>query len=259
MAQAAGNNPIGRLIAKMAIGFVRRSAETPIDLQVEQLRLRCFLWDNYTERKFVFMPWRFDVRERKYLFASLPADGVVVDIGANVGVYTLLAANHMRSGARVLAIEPYAPIFARLCFNISATEQSRERWPQITPLQLGVADEEGEFDLHIHPGNLGENSLVPAGGGQGQHERIKCLPLSRILNDHDIKRMDLLKIDIEGAEDIALIPFLRDAPESQLPRCVLLENSADRWRLDLVGWLHKRGYSAALRTRMNTVYEITHR
>lgn len=258
LAQGAGNNPIGRQVAKLAEAWVKHNATPPLDLEVAGLKLRCYLWDNYTERKLVFMPWRFDVRERQYISSVLPPDGVFVDIGANVGVYSLIAAAQMNRSGRILGLEPYPPVFSRLLFNISATGQGRDNWPTIVVLPIGVADLESEFELHLNAGNLGENSIVAAGNPNSGDEAItiKCRPLLKILQEQAVDQIDVLKIDIEGAEDIALCPFLADAPDTLLPRHILIENSERRWQQDLTAAIQARGYMAALQSRMNTIYRL---
>ena len=65
----------------------------------------------------------------------------------------------------------------------------------------------------------------------------------------------MLKIDIEGAEDVALCPFLHDAPAAFLPHRLVVENSDHLWKSDLRASLATRGFKLALRTRLNSVYE----
>src|SRR5690606_40304772 len=88
----------------------------------------------------------------------------------------------------------------------------------------------------------------------GPAVKVQCKPLTTILKDHDIPRIDVLKIDIEGAEDMAMCPFLASAPDALLPNFILMENSEGQWQQDLGGALRKRGYTAILRSRMNTIY-----
>lgn len=83
LSQHAPDNFISRQLAKLIRGWVKKRTRPPMDVEVAGLKLRCYLWDNYTERKLVFMPWRFDVRERRMMLSVLPADGVFIDIGAN--------------------------------------------------------------------------------------------------------------------------------------------------------------------------------
>ena len=256
LSQHAPDNFLCRQLAKLIRNWVKRRTQPPLDLRVAGLKLRCYLWDNYTERKLVFMPWRFDVRERQKILSVLPVEGVFVDIGANIGVYALFAANQMNSRGRVVALEPYPPVYDRLCFNVEATRGGRVRWPRFDILPIGVADQESSFELNLNPENLGENSIVTDGTGRsvGTTIRVLCKPLLSILTELDIAHIDVLKIDIEGAEDMALCPFFASAPDHLLPRYLLIENSDLRWKQDLRAAIHARGYEIALKTRMNTIY-----
>jgi len=80
-----------------------------------------------------------------------------------------------------------------------------------------------------------------------------------LLGELGIERIDALKIDIEGAEDEALCPFLAGAPTSLLPWRVVVENSDGLWTRDLRGTLTGRGYRELFRTRLNTVLELSGR
>lgn len=259
--QNAPKNFLGRQFAKWVRGRVMHKTAPPSDVEVGELRLRCYFNDNYTERKYVFMPWRFDKQEREIIFAALPRDGVFVDIGANVGVYTLEAATRLSSRGRVLAIEPYPPLYQRLSFNIAATADGRKQWPQITTLAVGVADEEKSFDLYLNQANLGQNSIrtnadAVETADVGQSISIACRPLLSLLHEANIEKIDVLKIDIEGAEDMALCPFLQHASQDLLPKTILMEDSKDQWERDLPSMLKKCGYVEVLRTRMNVVYQL---
>lgn len=261
LSQKAPRNFLSHQFAKLARTLVRRNGQVPLDLSVGEMKLRCYLWDNYTERKFIFMPWRFDRRERKIIFSALPREGVFVDIGANVGVFTLQAALQLGAKGRVLALEPYPPIFERLLFNIKATREGRETWPTIDVLPIGVANEVRNFELHLNKRNLGQNSIVASMPTPSlaldvtATVTVPCEPLLDILNKQEINRIDVLKIDIEGAEDLALGPFLSRAPESLLPSTILIEDSSNRWQIDLCILFEQRGYKEQFRSRMNIVYQ----
>lgn len=83
-----------------------------------------------------------------------------------------------------------------------------------------------------------------------------CKPLLTIVNELALTHIDFLKIDIEGAEDMALCPFFAGAPDNLLPKYLLIENSDKRWQQDLRGAIPARGYNIALQTRMNTIYRL---
>jgi FkbM family methyltransferase len=259
-AQNSPTNWLGQQFAQLVRKLVMHCGQLPIDVAVGPIRMRCYLRDNLSEKKFVFMPWRFDRLERQLLVKLLPRDGVFVDIGANVGIYSLTAATHMDSNGTILALEPNPPAHQRLCFNLKATRNERTEWPTIHALPVGVSDLPGEQILHLHATNLGGSSLLSPSITSGAPFRnhsvpIVCRPLQTLLDQYDIQHVDVLKIDIEGTEDRVLVPFLQHATESRLPKAIILENSEQVWKLDLPGQLGQRGYQPALRSRMNTVYQ----
>lgn len=259
LAQRAPANAFGKQLARLVRNYYLRNAPLPVDVTVEGLRMRCWLGDNTCERKFVFTPWRFDAAERAALAESLPADGVFVDIGANVGIHTLGAAIRLAGSGRIVAIEPQPRALERLEFNIAATRAGCVDWPRIDVIAVGVADLPGRFELRIDGGNLGGGSIATGGArfsraGAAGCVTIECRPLLSILEELGIGRVDALKIDIEGAEDRALVPFLGAAPERMLPQRLCVENSDHLWSLDLRGALAARGFRKHLRTRLNTVY-----
>ena len=256
LAQRAPHNWLGQQIAQVARKLILLRGKLPLDMEVGPIRMRCYLKDNNSEKKFVFMPWRFDPIERNLLLQVLPADGTFLDIGANVGIYSLCAATHLNASGRVIALEPNPPAFAHLCYNLEATRAVSAAWPRVDALQFGVSDVVGEVELHLDAQNLGGNSIhqrrvaVQSGG----IVRVLCKPLLLILNDLGVSKVDALKIDIEGAEDLALVPFLRDAPDELLPAYIFMENYERLWKLDLAGALAWRGYQMSTRAKGNSIY-----
>lgn len=247
LAQRAPANWLGRRAALTLRKVVMRTAPSPIDARVEGLKLRFHPRDNVGERKFLFMPRFFDPAERALIDRELPADGVFVDIGANVGIYTLWAARRLGEGGRVLALEPNPAAFERLAVNISLNGcESR-----VAALAEGVAEREGSFELHLDPANLGGSSLVATSGGSTI--RVPCRPLLDILTTQGVRRVDILKIDVEGAEEQVLPPFFDTAPAVLRPRYIILEDSRDRWGSDLIGRLLGYGYRIHAHRRMNYI------
>jgi FkbM family methyltransferase len=262
IAQDAPHNALGKQLARAARALYLWRAPSPSDVTVGELRLRCWLADNTCERKFVFTPWRFDVRELAAIDEVLPRDGVFIDIGANVGIYTLHAATRMNERGRIVAFEPFPAAHRRLRFNIESTRVGRTDWPLINALCVGVAETDGNCELAVDAGNLGGNSLAGGGArfsraGAQEHVTIVCRPLLALLAELQITRIDALKIDIEGAEDLALCPFLAGAANWQLPRRIVLENSDALWKRDLRSALAQRGYQLLFRTRLNSVYQLS--
>lgn len=120
----------------------------------------------------------------------LPPDAVVIDIGANLGMFSLhVAADH--GAARVYAFEPFPESFALLTRNAE-----RNRLAAIQPIPLAIAGEAGSRELHMQ-GRHGVHSLF---GTAGDAVRIECITLADAFARFDIQRCDFLKLDCEGAE-----------------------------------------------------------
>lgn len=240
--------------------IMTRLTPLPIDVSVGGLNLRCQLNDNYSEKKFVFTPWRYDLPERRLLRDHLPANGVFLDIGANIGLYTLTAMQVIGAGGRILAFEPNPATRQRLLFNIAANSL-RANASSPTVLDIGVADRESQFVLQLDSSNLGASSISDNNRSrlnQADPRRtdviIHCKPLLSVLHEQQINHIDVIKIDIEGAEDKAMGPYLRHAPDALLARVVIIENSPELWQEDIFALLKQRGYQRILHNRMNSAF-----
>jgi hypothetical protein len=91
----------------------------------------------------------------------------------------------------------------------------------------------------INDSDSGGTHIDKRDGRQDAGERIEvpCKPLTAVLAEAGIVSIDALKIDVEGAEDIVLAPFLRDAPQSLLPHLILIEDTRGVWGVDLFALL----------------------
>ncbi|MFY8094334.1 MAG: FkbM family methyltransferase [Niveispirillum sp.] len=219
------------------------------DVAVRGIHLRLYPGDNVGERKFLFMPQFFDPEEMTLLSQRLPRDGTFVDIGANVGLYTLNAAKLMGPGGRILAVEPGPEAARRLRFNLSLNRTDAS----ITHADCAIGAEEGVMGLYLDVSNLGGSSLVRDHGGTSTPVRVR--PLVDVLEEVGITSIDVLKIDIEGAEDKALLPFFDQAPDSLWPRVIIIERSEESWAGDLLGRFKAAGYRSFGHSKMNWLLE----
>ena len=88
----------------------------PVDVQYQGASFRFYHQASATERGALFNP-AYNIEELDFLRAHVPAGGVFVDVGANVGTYALALARHVGAGGKVIAIEPHPVTHARLAFN----------------------------------------------------------------------------------------------------------------------------------------------
>ncbi|HYD31711.1 MAG TPA: FkbM family methyltransferase [Azospirillaceae bacterium] len=243
-------NGLGRRLALILRRLVLSTAGAMLDARVRGLTLRVHLKDNVSERKFLFMPQFFDVKEFALIERELPGDGVFLDIGANAGIYSLWAASHLGPQGRVLAIEPNPVMVERLVTNAAFNPFGA----RIETAACAITDLKGTIRLNIDASNLGGSSVVES---HAQGIDVPCLPLLDLLAEKGIGRIDILKIDVEGAEDQALVPFLDHADAGLLPRFVIIERSGPRWRVNVVERLRQRGYTLHDESRMNHILRRT--
>lgn len=255
IAQWCPHNWFGKQLALVLRKLVLFTGRQPVDTAVGSIRIRCYLNDNVSERKFLFLPWLFDPEEKDLISNKLPDDGIFIDIGANVGIYSLWACQKLSSRGTVIAIEPYPPIYERLIFNLRVNQETDPDWPQVITLPVAISNQEGMIDLNLDETNLGGNSIVYHQGSSHKVQVQSRLLLS-VLSEAGIENIDILKIDIEGAEDLALMPFLDKAEEPLLPKYIIIEDTEHQWQSDLESAIRMRGYEVEFKSRMNSVYRF---
>jgi FkbM family methyltransferase len=170
---------------------------------------------------------------KPYLAAGgvdVPEDGVVVDIGANIGDFSLQAAQRCPTG-RVIAVEPVAEHVRILRRHVAMNDL-----PHVTCVHAAVGATDGVSEI----ANDGVTSRQTPGGERV--EAVRQMTLLALMEEHALQHVDLLKLDCEGAEwDI--LP----AAEQVFPRIrqICMEYHCERgWTPErLAAWLRARGYS----------------
>ena len=96
------------------------------------------------------------------------------------------------------------------------------------------------------------SSTILNNGFNSDKIKIKIIPLSDLLKKEAIKKVDVLKIDIEGFEDKALFPYFEKLEKKFYPRLILMEDSSQtEWGRNILEWLIANGYRVLARTRGN--------
>ncbi len=133
-----------------------------------------------------------------------------VDLGANSGDFSIWFAKH--TSARVLSVEPSTENLRVFDSNVA---RNKIDWSRLTLVRKAIADFNGRIDMTV--GHSQGNTIV---GAKGPTESVECIRLSECLVEHGIEHINVLKIDMEGAE-----PLLKADLEAWLPKidCVLIE------------------------------------
>ncbi len=131
------------------------------------------------------------------IFKGLLKPGMtVVDIGANIGYYSLIASKLVGDLGKVYAFEPSTDVYETLQRNVAVNESHN-----IIPICKAITDKVGFINLYLSssPSN---NSIT----GKGKYISVPCTTI-----DHEFEgqKIDIIKMDIEGAEALALAGMQR--------------------------------------------------
>ncbi len=133
------------------------------------------------------------------LFKQLIKPGMtVLDLGAHVGYYTLLAAKLVGEKGRVFAFEPAPATYALLIKNITING-----YQNIVPIQKAVSNKSGQVRLFLNDYNTGRHNIYDHYGEKKRYVIVDSITLDEFFRGQDIS-IDFIKMDIEGAEMVAL-------------------------------------------------------
>jgi FkbM family methyltransferase len=231
--------------------FWKKKAPHPVDLETLGFRLRLHPLDNFCENRLLFMPQFYDVGEQKFLAETLQPEWSFVDIGANIGIYTLFASRNIGPKGKLLAVEAEPENFRRLSFNCSLNGLESAKL-----VNRAVSDHAGRLEFSINTRNRGENS-IHAQMVSGAHREtivVQAEPLANLLRKAQFDHVDLMKIDIEGHEERALKPFFAEAENALLwPQFLMVESPRHQPRRDLLNLLQAQNYEQIRQTETNAI------
>ncbi len=246
------SNWIGRRLLVLLRKLVVNRRSDPLDLIVLNQKMRLYAANNACEKRLIFSPQRFDPEELQFLHEILKPPFTFVDIGANVGAYSVFVARRADPSCRLLAFEPHPEVRERLQYNLRANDVQA-----VEIFDIALSDKEGTIAFNAHTGNIGQSTILSADDHESRQVlSVATRPLLDVLNDVGMTKIDILKIDIEGAEETVLHPFFEGAPVSLRPRTILLEPNSTDWSFDLTSYLQTLGYRQVLDTGRNHIYQL---
>jgi FkbM family methyltransferase len=174
--------------------------------------------------KGIILPDYFHLRQRLAVFLgdtepdliailpSLLSEGIVVlDIGANVGLLTRHFCRMAGATGKVLAFEPDPT-------NFRCLEYNTRRFKNVELFQAAISDAAGPSSLNLDPVSGMGHSLFKQGEAN-ETVAVDCIVMDRFLAKRELSRIDLIKIDVEGAELHVLHGMretIRNHPETKI-------------------------------------------
>ena len=178
---------------------------------------KCDLRDTISRE--VCFTGQYEPQETALVQSILRRGMTFVDVGANWGYFTLLAANLVGRKGRVLSLEPDPRHFKSLSANVARSELH-----QVTALQVAAADEAGTLSLAGYDergGNYGVSRIVADSNDQKQLFRVAANSLDQLFEEHSVASVDLMKMDIEGGEAFAIKGLAKSLTSHRVKRLLL--------------------------------------
>jgi len=227
-----------------AIGWqlYKRATGRSVDLKIaDSLRLRCYP-DSTSASLVLYCAGRPDYHEMAFMSRYLrPGDGFI-DVGANVGVYTLYAAAFVGRQAVIDSFEPAPNSAHRLRENLALNGLCN-----VTVHEMAVGSANDDVRLSVDKDDTCNQIRTDAVVASGRMVEVPCVRLDDWVQ-HRCYAMG--KMDIEGAEPLALIGGELMLQRANPPVWLLEMNGrlheygfTEEW---LKGWLSDRGYDVAL-------------
>ena len=157
-----------------------------------------------------------------------------MDVGANFGLFGRRRPEG-RAHWEILAIEPLPELVERLRFNLDLNGFSN-----YAVVAAAVGDRTGEAQLFLNQRSFSEASMRISAGRKGT--TVPVMTLQTIVEQAGLARTDFLKVDIEGFEDKAIVPYIRSTRHQLWPKQIYMEIlHARHWDTDCLTVLKEHG------------------
>jgi FkbM family methyltransferase len=143
----------------------------------------------------IFFLGSYEEAELKVLANHLKPDNVFIDIGANFGLYSLIASQYISEEGSIFCFEPFPENYKSLCTNLSLNHLTR-----VTAENKAVGSEMGELKLY---NNSKENNLGMVSSKKTKDSDVVTVTkvsLDDYLQTKSLEKITFIKIDVEGFE-----------------------------------------------------------
>ena len=216
----------------------------PLDIYFRKCAYRLFGENNLIEYG-ILLDKKYNCLDLEFLLEGANLDSNFVDLGSNIGLYSQPLALASPNGM-VLSIDANPLMKSRLLFNIQSTAIKNIQF-----VLSAVSNKIGKGSLKIR-----KDDIAIVAVDETIESDIKINTLENIIKENNLKSIYGLKIDIEGHEDKALVPFLLKTTEALLPKKIVIEKLSkysDYPECTLA--FDKLNYNLISRSKNNSFYE----
>jgi|GEM_PF-2369345 len=137
----------------------------------------------------VFERHELDIFER-----ACSAGATVVDVGANIGLYSVVAAQRIGASGRVYAFEPVPENIAFLRKNLELNRVT----DRVAVQEMAVGEADGELEIFLSDRQIGTHSAAKAPVGGSTSVKVPMRSVDAFVANIRISRIDVVKVDVEG-------------------------------------------------------------
>jgi FkbM family methyltransferase len=146
------------------------------------------------ERSYLLYKRLLEAGEIDRLKSCVAPGTTVIDVGANIGFFTVKFAGWVAGAGRVIAIEPEARNFQSLLRRIAAAGLE----DVVHPIQAAAAEAAGELKLAVNPHNPADHRLADHGTS------VRATTIDDVIGGQGWPAVSLVKIDVQGSENRVL-------------------------------------------------------
>jgi len=192
---------------KARITFASYIARNILRRLIKSVPLPAEIFAETKDLDFYFSPGKSELspyveiyRDRGYekdgRFIAKPGE-TVIDVGAHIGFYAICEAKRVGEKGKVFVIEPNPDTFGRLLKNIKANDLEN-----VVPLNNAATSRKGRVLLRVSVSSSEANTIMASGttDDYGEEIKIQAIGLDEIVKKYNLSKIDILKIDAEGAE-----------------------------------------------------------
>lgn len=171
----------------------------------------------------------------------------IIDMGANIGAFTLFV-SHLFPQAKIFAFEPEHTNYKTLIKNINANAINARAFP------VAIAKDDGMSWLSVDSADTASHTLTDIPNQKKQE--IRTMSLASFIEQEHLEKIDLVKMDIEGAEYETL---LNAGPALDKIDCLVLEihDHPNYSQEDLLTFLNSRGFNVRRSPSRHNVFHAT--
>jgi FkbM family methyltransferase len=188
-------------LARLIRWRVQSALRIPAIVNLDPWKVRLFLPPQWRGKGTtgIFALRHLYERELAYLQRFVSPGMVVVDAGANCGIYTVAAASLVGPSGRVLSFEPGSQAFSVLKKNIELNQ-----FHNVRAYWSALSDKNGKARLYHHEQGETSFSLGYPKNGSLDFEEVTTQTLESVLEEEGTDQVGLIKLDVEGAEELVL-------------------------------------------------------